>query len=178
MKFREAKKKLNPLDQVQIGEIKKPHGYKGHLKFNLYFDPTKLTEESVFAGIDGWLVPFFIDYEESNFTAIKPIIKFEEINSEQEAEQLSNRPIFLPRQIAKKYVNLDSLQYMIGYQIEDITSSNTGKIIDFIYNEKNPLVKVLFNGQDYLIPVRGTQIKKINHTKRHVIVELPHSMIN
>ena len=178
MKFREAKKNLNPLNQVQIGEIKKPHGYKGHLKFNLYFEPTNLTEESVFAGIDGWLIPFFIDYEESNFSAIKPIIKFEEINSEQEAEQLSHRPLYLPRQIAKKYVNLDSLQYMIGYQIEDITSNSTGQIIEFIYNEKNPLIKTVFNKQEYLIPVKGTLIKKINHTKRQVIVGLPQGMID
>ena len=177
MNFREAKKLLDPLNSIQVGEITKPHGYKGHLKFNLYFEPEKLKEESVLVDVNGWLVPFFIDYQESNLSALKPIIKFEEITTEEEAEKLAHKHIHLPRQIAKRYVNLNSLQYMLGYKIIDLTSNAQGIIQEFIFNEKNSLVKVLFNETEYLIPVKGTFIKKISHKKRLVKVKIPNGLI-
>ncbi len=178
MKFREAKAHLDPLNVVQVGQLNKPHGYKGHLKFELYFAPDKLKEESVLVGINDWLVPFFIDYQQSNFHAIKPIIKFEEVNTEQEAQTLAHSPIILPRPIAKKYVDLDSPQFMIGYQVIDITSNKSGRITAYIHNEKNPLLQAFFDKKEYLLPLLGVIVVKVNHKNREVKIKLPQGLID
>ncbi len=178
MKFREAKKLLNPENNIRIGQILKPHGYKGHVKINLRFDPAILTEESVFAGISGWLIPFFIDYDQSNLTALKPIIKFFDVDDEVQTRELAGKEIFLPRDIAKKYVNLDNLEFLINYTIEDKDTGKIGIITEFLDIEKNPLVKADFDGEEILIPINGTQVLKVSHKKKYVKVVLPPGLLH
>ena len=177
MNFREAKKLFNPLNIIQIGITNKPHGYKGQIKINLFFDAFNLKEESVLIKINGWLIPFFIDYKQTNLEATKPIIKFEDIVTIEQAKKISSKPVYLPRNSAKKYVNLNSLQFLLGYQIIDVTSKTKGYILKFINNDKNPLVKITLNNKELFIPIRGTKIKYISHGKKYVKVELAPGII-
>ncbi len=177
MTFREAKQYLDPQNAVQIGKILKPHGYKGHVTIHLKFEPTELEEESVLVRINGWLIPFFIDYDESNLEALKPILKLQEVNDEDFARSLAHKPLFLPRHLAEKYLDLTALDNLIGYEITDKTSGKTGIITEYEEVPKNPLIKVIIGNQEYLIPVNAAQVVELDDKKRTVKVVLPEGLL-
>ncbi len=177
MTFSEAKKFLDPENIIKIGQILKPHGYKGHITANFKFDPLKLKEESVLVRINGWLIPFSIDYDNSNLSALKPIIKFRQVNSEQEAQKLAHKTIYLPKYIAKKYIDLRRIDNLIGFQLIDQTSNKSGIIIDSQDIPKNPLIVVQTPEQQALIPVNAVEIIKLDEKNKKVYVKLPHGLI-
>ncbi len=177
MTFSEAKKFLDPENIIKIGQILKPHGYKGHVTANFKFDPLKLKEESVLVRINGWLIPFSIDYDKSNLAALKPIIKFHQVNSEHDAQQLAHKQIFLPRYIAKKYLDLKRIDNLIGYQLIDQNTQKSGQIIDSQDIPKNPLIVVQTAEQEVLIPVNAVEIVKLDEKNKKVFVRLPNGLI-
>ncbi len=177
MTFSEAKKFLDPANTIKIGQILKPHGYKGHITANFKFDPLKLKEESVLVRINGWLVPFSIDYNKSNLSALKPIIKFRQVNSEHEAQKLAHKNIYLPKFIAKKYIDLHRVDNLTGYQLIDQTSNKAGIIIDSQDIPKNPLIIVQTTEQQVFIPVNAVQVVKLDEKNKKVYVKLPKGLI-
>ncbi len=177
MTFREAEHNLDSGNAVQIGKILKPHGYKGHLTVSLKFDSEQLHEESVLVRINGWLVPFFIDYEQSNLYALKPIIKFQEVNDEDSAEALAHKPILLPRHLAEKYIDIYDFDNLEGYTIKDQTSGKSGVITAYEDLPKNPLIKVRTGNQDTLIPVNAITVLDINEKNKTISVQLPEGLL-
>lgn len=173
MTFTEAKKLLDPNNVIQIGTILKPHGYKGQVYVHFKFDPENFEEESVFVRINGWLIPFFVDFENSNLYAAKPFLKIKEINTEDQAHKLSHNGIFLPRELAEKYIDLNSIDNLIGYTLEDITSGKTGQITEFEDIPKNPLIKLDIDSQEHLVPVNAIEVINIDNEAKHVKVRLP-----
>jgi len=96
MKFAEAKNIFKLENNLRAGKILKPHANKGQINVNLFFDLEKLQAESLFVEIDGYLVPFFIDYSQSNFKINPSIVKFTYINSIDEAKSYTNHNVYLP----------------------------------------------------------------------------------
>ncbi len=178
MTFTEAKKLLDPNNAIQIGKILKPHGYKGQVYIHFKFDPENFEEESVFIRINGWLIPFFVDFENSNLYAARPFIKFKEINDEEQAHYLSHNAILLPRETAAKYIDLNSIDNLIGYVLEDLTSGKCGEITEFEDIPKNPLIKVNIDSQEYLVPVNAIEVVNTDEKGRRVKVRLPQGLLN
>ena len=90
-------------DCFQLGRITKKHSFKGELVIHLDTDqPEKYTKlESILLDYKGELVPFFI--EECLWTGGQKLrVRFEDVNSEAEAEKLINCKIYLPINLLPK----------------------------------------------------------------------------
>ncbi len=178
MTFDEAKHFLDPNNLFLVGKILKPHSYKGQVKVDFRFDPYNFSEESVIVDVYGWLVPFFIDYSKTNLEALVPIVKFFLVDTEEQALEIAHRNIYLPFEQAKKYLDVDSIFYLIGYKMIDKESGKELKIVDYQDIKKNPTVIVADEHQNtWVVPVNAADVESIDHKNKSVEVRLPKGLI-
>ncbi len=93
-------------DVYRIGTLGKPHGVKGEIAFS--FDDDVFDREEadyLFILIDGLLVPFFI--EEYRFSSdVQALMKFEGIDSLEQAMALTGCDVYYPRDLDDATANL------------------------------------------------------------------------
>lgn len=83
-------------DFYKIGKIGKPHGVKGEVSFMFDDDVFDRTDADwLMLSVDGILVPFFLEeYRfKSNETAL---VKFCDVDTQDEARELTGCDVFLP----------------------------------------------------------------------------------
>ena len=112
---------IKPDEVFRIGRLGKVHGIGGELTFNFSDDIFDRTDaDFLFVEIDGIVVPFFI--EEYRFRSDDlAIIKFEGIDTAEEARLLVNSSVFFPR-IQPTGDEEMSLSQLSGYQVIDAGS--------------------------------------------------------
>jgi len=105
---------MNKADCFHLGYVAKLHGFKGEV--SLFLDVTNPedyeTLDAVFIEINGQLSPFFVEsfkLKNKGFAAVK----FEGVNTENDARIILRKNLFLPAQILPKITRLsDSLSLM------------------------------------------------------------------
>jgi len=133
--------------------------------------------ESVFVDINKNLVPFFIEKSSIHKnTSLR--IKFEDVNSEAEAESLINCELFLPLAFLPKLKgNKFYYHEVIGFQIEDQRLGVVGDIVSINDSSAQPLFEVLNGSVELLIPMIDQFIVKIDRDNQKVIMNLPEGLI-
>ncbi len=159
-----------------IGQTGKPHGIKGELSFSFTTDVFD-REHCKFLILerDHIFVPFFI--QEYRFKSHSTgFIKFEDIDTEEDARELSNAIIYLQkRYLEEAGPNVTDMHYFIGFEIIDDTAGSLGKITDVNDDTANVLFELA--GKDLLIPVSEEYITDINHKKRIIYMNLPEGLL-
>ena len=170
-------KKENP---VFLGTLLKPHGIHGDLVFKLNsLHSEDIPEiESLFAEIDGLLVPFFVShFSEINESSL--LIRFDDIDSIVKAKKLAGCKIFIPSGILVMPDNIYSKSTdLIGYGIMDSKHGNLGKITDIINITDNPLLKVRADDNEYMIPFHHNIIRDIDDNIKTVFTEIPDGLLD
>jgi 16S rRNA processing protein RimM len=163
-----------------VGRIVRKYSFKGEVIIKIDKDtPEIITElESVFIAIGDNLIPFFME-KISWQKQLQLRVKFEDINSESDANSLINREIFLPKTLLpEKTGNEFYKAEIIGFKVQDIQFGYVG-IIKGV-NEKTPqiLLEVIDeNGSLVLIPADAF-IKKIDRDSQIVIIETPEGLLD
>ena len=156
------------MDKLQtIGKIGKTHGIKGfvsiHLNDNIDVDWDSL--RSFFIMMDNVPVPYIV--EDIEFLPQKIIVKFQGINSVNEAKHFVNKIISLPENLI---LLDDSLNY-IGYLVIDVNQNNhhIGYVKEVIVN--NNLKWLVIQNQhqkEILLPFNENLIEQINHQEKQI----------
>jgi 16S rRNA processing protein RimM len=148
----------------------KKHGLKGDVKIILSSPlPKKL--ESIFVEIDNRLVPFFI--ESISILHDQAILKFEDIDSPEKADQLTQNRVFLPLSIRpKSQSKRPNSSELIGFSVY-FNSHRLGIVSDINQHTLNPLLVVKNEESELLIPINDYFIKKVDRKLKKVMVELP-----
>ena len=103
----------------QIGKLGKTHGVKGEISF-LFDDDVfdRVDADYLILRIDGILVPFFI--EEYRFRSdANAIMKFEDIDTQERARELTGCEVFFPRELADSIAAVDDTTINILSCLED-----------------------------------------------------------
>ena len=163
---------MNHADYFQIGFIKKPHGLKGDVHLALA-GPFDLEEIMVlFLEIDGQLIPHFIDSFSSN--GEKVTLKFEDIDSVEDAKRISAKRVFLQKSARPK---LPEGEYyddeLMGFAVMDDKAGLLGFLEEIISAGSNRLMVVKKESSEVLIPENGPFITEINVEKKTILVHLP-----
>lgn len=162
----------------QLGIITKTHGIEGNVIIFLDTDFPQRYEnlESVFVEIKQKLVPFFID--SILVKGNKAIVKFEGINSIEEAGALKGNFIYLPLDFLPD-LGKDQFYYheVIDYMVFDENKGKLGKITNIYEANGNDMFAIDFKNKEILVPIQNELILKIDKIKREIHVALPDGLI-
>jgi 16S rRNA processing protein RimM len=161
-------------DVFKIGEITKSHGLKGEVVF-IFTDDVfdRVDADYLFCRIDGLFVPFFI--EEYRFRSdTSALIKFEDIDSESDCQQIIGSSVYFPYSLSDGKEDSQSPDYFIGFSIIDTNSSLKGKVVEFDDSTENLLFTIeTTDGKNYIIPVHEELIESIDQDNKLITMNLP-----
>lgn len=167
-------------DSIYIGQIAKLHGYKGGV--SLFLDVTHPEEymdmESFFIEIDGILTPFFVDsfkLKNKGFAAVK----FQGVDSEQEARSLLKKKVFIPETELRELDESNFYDHeVIGYEVEDVVKGEIGKVTAIADLKQNPLLVIEFKDKEILLPIFDGLIVKVDRKLKRLKVKAPDGLID
>ena len=159
----------------KIGRLGKVHGIKGEISFLLDDDVfDRVDADYLVLDVDGILVPFFI--EEYRFkTDSNVLMKFDGIDTQERARELTGCDVYFPRALAESDEDNLSWAEMIGYSLMDAQS---GQNIGTIAAVDDSTINILFELEDgRLIPASEELITNIDTQKHQIEINLPEGIL-
>lgn len=166
-------------DCFYLGKIAKKFSFKGEVLIYLDTDEPELYQdmESVFVEFNKDLIPFFIEnsgLHKNDFLRVK----FEDVDSEEEADKMIGCGVYLPLSMLPK---LEGNQFyfheVIGFDIEDKRLGVFGKIVSINDTTAQPLFEVVNGEVEILVPMIDQFLVKIDRENKKVIMDLPEGLI-
>lgn len=162
-----------------IGYITKPHGIKGEL--SITFEKAAFDEEDTTHFIfemDGIFVPFFID--NFRFKSDKTAIyKFENIDSEELAKELSGKTVYINNQfIIDSEEDEEGIQIFVGFEVIDKNAGSLGTIKQVDESTQNTLFIIDNQGEELLVPATDYYITDIDEQNRVIYMDLPEGLVD
>ena len=170
---------ISELDLVKIGEIVKAHGYKGELVIKLSTDFDNLKEtEPIFIEIDGIFVPFFFSYTPKTFKKASAIVKLDNLDSDTEVKELLKCKVLLPSdKITQNHDNENIFETLKGYDVFD-KDDFIGVAGEFLNIPSNPILTVLKNNNEILIPINDEFLVEVDSNNKKIIFKLADGLID
>jgi len=162
-------------DVYKIGKLGKVHGVKGEISFLFDDDVFDRTDaDYLILSIDGILVPFFI--EEYRFkTDDNALMKFEGIDTQERARELTGCEVYFPREMADNDEEQLSWAAIVGYELID---ANTNKSAGRIASVDDATINILFELEDgKLIPASEELITHVDTKKQQIFIQLPEGIL-
>lgn len=163
-----------------LGKIAKKFSFKGEVLCYLDTDEPEMYQnlESVFVQMNRNLVPFFI--EQSSLHKDKFLrVKFEEVDSEAEAENLLGSELYLPLTMLPQ---LEGNQFyyheIIGFKVIDQRLGDIGTIHSIIENTAQPLFELFKGEKQVLIPMIDDFIVEVNRSKKEITMNTPVGLVD
>ena len=160
----------------KIGKLGKTHGVRGEISF-LFDDDVfdRVEADYLVIEVDGILVPFFI--EEYRFKSdANAIVKFEDIDTQERARELTGCEVFFPRELADSDDDSLSWAAIVGF---DIIEAKSGNKIGRIASVDDTTLNILFCLEDgRLIPASEDFITEIDQQARTITMQLPEGLLN
>ncbi len=172
---------LQKKDCFYLGKIVKKHSFKGEVVIKLDTDEPDLYRnlESVFVDLGNNLVPFFIEKSSlSKSTMFR--VKFEDVDSEQDADAIMRSDIYLPLDLLPKLSgNKFYYHEVIGFKVIDVSHGEVGSIVSINDSSAQPLFEIEgANGDEIFIPMIDEFIKKVDKENKIVEVATPEGLID
>jgi 16S rRNA processing protein RimM len=160
----------------KIGRLGKTHGVKGEISFMFDDDVfDRVDADYLVLDIDGILVPFFM--EEYRFRSDSTaIVKFEDINTQDRARELTNCDVYFPRALTDDDEASHSLALLVGFDIVDAQTKKTVGTIAAIDDSTANILFELENGT--LIPASEDLITHIDQKKKQITIALPEGILD
>ena len=167
-------------DCFYLGKIAKKFSFKGEVLIYLDTDEPEMYEdlESVFVAYNKDLVPFFIEKSQLHKgTFLK--VKFEDIGTEEEADELIGREVYLPLSMLPPLEgNKFYFHEIIGFDVLDQRLGNVGKIVAINDSAAQPLFEIDYQGIEILIPMIDEFIVEVNRSQRSITLNTPEGLID
>ena len=166
-------------DTFFVGTIVSKFSFKGEVLVKTDGDDLSLLEnrESVFVELGKDLIPFFIEkcsYHKSNLLRIK----FEEVDTERDAEALLRHHLFLPLSLLPKLTgNKFYYHEVIGFEVFDVNYGRVGVITRINDSSSQPIFEIAHEGQQILIPLHDDFLKEVNRKDKKITVQTPDGLI-
>lgn len=167
-------------DCFYLGKIAKKFSYKGEVLIWLDTDEPELYEdmESVFVEINKHLVPFFIvtsSLHKGDFLRTR----FEDIDSEDDADGILGKEVYLPLSMLPK---LDGNRFyfheIIGFQAEDQRLGYIGDIVGVNDNSAQALFEIKKGEIEILVPMIDDFIIKLDRENKKIILNTPEGLVD
>ena len=166
---------MNRDQLTEIGTIKRAHGLKGELKISVhsFYIEDIQAMDALFIKKGDTFLPFFI--EEFQPQASQTIVKFESLNSKEEATELNGKSLFALTEHLTE-VQKDIQQELTGKMILDAEGKSVGEIVDVDEMPTQLLLKVLYNNQEILLPYHESMF--IKETESSLQFNIPEGLLD
>jgi 16S rRNA processing protein RimM len=170
------------MDYVEIGRINKPHGLNGEIKADIderYWNDVA-SVDAFFVDLHGSKAPFFIEYIRGKGTLI---LKFEDIDSKEDASLFSSKRLYLRSQdisLTNEEINDTGLRYSFleGFMLFDQQAGAVGIIKSVEDFPQQEMACVDFNNKIILIPLLENWIIELDKNSNKIIMNLPDGLLN
>ncbi len=169
------------MEYTDIGRINKPHGLDGELKATIdeRFWSDIANIDAFFVEQRGQKIPFFIEYLRGKGSLI---LKFEEVETKEEARSFTNKRLYLRREdisLTEEEINDKGLEYSFleGYELIEVDLGTVGRIESVEDFPQQEMAKVDANGNLILIPLLKVWITNINKENKTITMSLPDGLL-
>lgn len=138
------------MDRLLVAKISKPQGIKGELKCQLLTD--------VLAVFNGEVLDFDVSGKIMHAEKVSVrqgalYIKFQGVDTRNDAELFRNKDIFLSKDIIQKFLDNEVLvDDLIGAVLYDEKGDLVGQIVDYENYGASDILTILENGHQYQVP--------------------------
>lgn len=167
-------------DCFYLGKIAKKFSYKGEVLAWLDTDDPGYFEdmESVFVEINKHLVPFFIvssRIHKNDFLRIK----FEDIESEEDADKIMGCGVYLPLTMLPKLEG-DKFYFheVIGFTASDKRLGDIGNIVGINDTSSQPLFEIKKGDIEILVPMIDNFIVKVDRENKTIFLDTPEGLVD
>ena len=171
---------MNKEDCFYLGKIVKKYSFKGELLAKLDTDEPELYEniDSIFIDLRGNLVPFFIIHSQLHKSDLLRL-KFEDVDTEADAEALLKTELYLPLEFLPKLEG-DKFYFheIIGFTVKDKKHGIIGIIKAVNDTTAQSLFVIDRDGVEILIPMNDEFIDKVDRTKKTIFITAPDGLID
>ena len=167
-------------DCFYLGKIVKKYSFKGELLVKLDTDdPSIYTKmESVFIDKNKSLIPFFIERSSLHKSTLLRV-KFEDIDSEEDADKLLKSELYLPLEFLPQLTgNKFYYHEIIGFEAEDLSFGLVGIVKGVNDTTNQAILEIDRNGSEILIPLIDDFIKSVDRELKKIILEVPEGLID
>ncbi len=167
-------------DCFYLGHISRKHGYKGEVI--AVFDTDQKENynelESVLVETHGELVPFFIEEMAVNSKG-HFILRFEDTNSEEAAEALIGRELYLPIDILPPLQGKSFYFHeVVGFEMMDHEAGFIGICEGVIDQSAQPIFLIRQNELEILVPAVDEFIESIDRKGRKIFLKTPPGLLD
>ncbi|WP_378179005.1 ribosome maturation factor RimM [Aquimarina sp. SS2-1] len=167
-------------DCFYLGKIVSKFSFKGEVLIKLDTDEPEsyVNLESVFVSYNKNLVPFFIEKSSLHKSDLLRV-KFEDVDSEEDADDLMKAEIYLPLSLLPKLEG-DKFYFheVIGFKIVDSSFGEVGVIKHINDSTAQALFEIDREGIEILIPMNDEFIDKVDRETNTVFVNTPEGLID
>ena len=165
-------------DYFSIGKIAATHGLAGEVvlqhalgkKTDLRGLQTIFIEENKES-----FLPYFIEKVNiKNNTEV--YIKLQGFDTKEGARRLSKKEVWILKADFDKYAAASSPISLLGFMMVS-EGEEIGEVTEVIEQPMQVLCKIIYRGNEALIPIHQKSIKKINISKKLVFVDLPDGLL-
>lgn len=163
-----------------LGIVSKPFGFKGEVILFLDVDNPENYQnlESVFLEIRGKLVPFFIDSIRMHAKNNQVVVKFQDVNTEEQALNLSGTEMFLPLAVLPPLKGNKFYYHEVeGFTVIDEVFGETGVLKEVLDYPNNPIFQIMKGEKEILIPAASHIIKKVDRENKCLHILAPEGLI-
>jgi 16S rRNA processing protein RimM len=153
----------------------KTHGVKGEISFLFDDDVSdRVDADYLILKIDGILVPFFI--EEYRFKSdSNALMKFEGIDTQEQARDLTGTDVYFPRSLADSDDGTLTWSVLVGF---DIIDADSGRTVGRIASVDDSTLNILFCLDDgRLIPASEDLIIAVDQQARSLTMHIPAGLL-
>lgn len=166
-------------DCFELGYLSKAHGLDG--KVQAVFD---VEDPMFYAGVDAifvleneMLVPYFVE-KLSHTNANKFHLKFEEVDSKNDASALSGSKLFLPLTMLPELSEEEQyLHDSLGFKVIDEVHGEIGEVEAYIESGPQMIMALSFKGKEVLVPVHDEILLETNFETKTIHTKLPGGLL-
>ena len=170
---------IHVMNYFKAGKLAAVHGLKGELIFKHELGKKSSLKDLKTIFIEerkDSFLPWFLESAKAR-SANEVLIKLETIDTREAAAKLSQKEVWLTEEDFKTYSSKSAPANLLGYTIVNNKERLT-EILEIIEQPHQLLCRIEMKNKEVLIPINETFLKKIDHKKKEVIVELPDGLID
>ena len=121
-------------------------------------------------------IPWFIETAKAR-SANDILLKLETVNTREAAAKLAQKEVWLTEEDFKRLSAKSAPANLLGYTIIN-NKERLSEILEVVEQPHQLLCRIELNKKEVLIPINESFLKKVDHKKKEVIVDLPEGLID